>query len=297
MTGRIPDRARIRSEFSINPRLARLGVRSGHRARFLPPAAPSAHSILRRSRTGPARSAVVPGGVAFVARILPHPRRRRPPALPALPGDPLPALRTLVADRDRVYRRTLDTLIASAYDLGPDALWFPPLVETLIAVSIVYMALENIVGAATCGGAGSRPRVRPDPRLRLSFALARTCSSPAPTCSRRSYRSTSASSSANCSCSSFLPALQFLFRHGGRRAGRHRRSVGPGHPHGWHWMMERADRLLQFQFQWPALTTALLASVLRWLMLVVALAGLLWFVSLLRQRNQRRSEGEVAPTE
>ena len=39
------------------------------------------------------------------------------------------------------------TLIASAAGLGPDALWFPPLVETLIAVSILYMALENIVGA------------------------------------------------------------------------------------------------------------------------------------------------------
>jgi hypothetical protein len=66
---------------------------------------------------------------------------------------------------------------------------------------------------------------------------------------------------------------------------------------GWHWMTERADRLRQFQFQWPALTAALLASVLRWLMLVVVLAALLWFISLLRQRNQRRSEGEVAPTE
>src|SRR5207248_7313639 len=38
------------------------------------------------------------------------------------------------------------TLIASAYNMAPDALWFPPLVETLIAMSIVYMALENIVG-------------------------------------------------------------------------------------------------------------------------------------------------------
>ena len=28
---------------------------------------------------------------------------------------------------------------------GADSLWFPPLVETLIAVSIVYMAFENIV--------------------------------------------------------------------------------------------------------------------------------------------------------
>ena len=41
------------------------------------------------------------------------------------------------------------TLIASAYNLAPDALWFPPLIETLIAMSIVYMALENIVGGAT----------------------------------------------------------------------------------------------------------------------------------------------------
>ena len=41
------------------------------------------------------------------------------------------------------------TLIASAYDLAPGALWFPPLIETLIAASIVYMALEDIVGATS----------------------------------------------------------------------------------------------------------------------------------------------------
>ena len=39
------------------------------------------------------------------------------------------------------------TLIASAYGMAPDGLWFPPLIETLIAISIVYMAFENIVGA------------------------------------------------------------------------------------------------------------------------------------------------------
>ncbi len=38
------------------------------------------------------------------------------------------------------------TLIASAAGVAPDALWFPPLIEALIAVSILYMALENIVG-------------------------------------------------------------------------------------------------------------------------------------------------------
>lgn len=37
------------------------------------------------------------------------------------------------------------TLAASALELAPDGLWFPPLVETLIAGSILWMALENIV--------------------------------------------------------------------------------------------------------------------------------------------------------
>ena len=39
------------------------------------------------------------------------------------------------------------TLIASALGLAPSALWFPPLIETLIALSIVLMAFENIIGA------------------------------------------------------------------------------------------------------------------------------------------------------
>ena len=41
------------------------------------------------------------------------------------------------------------TLIASAFGVAPSVLWFPPLIETLIAASIVYMALENIVGGAS----------------------------------------------------------------------------------------------------------------------------------------------------
>ncbi len=51
------------------------------------------------------------------------------------------------------------TMAASALGYAPSALWFPPLVEMLIAVSILYMALENIVGVTgirrrwilTCG--------------------------------------------------------------------------------------------------------------------------------------------------
>ena len=37
------------------------------------------------------------------------------------------------------------TLLAAAYGLVPSAGWFPPLVETLIAASIVYMAIENVL--------------------------------------------------------------------------------------------------------------------------------------------------------
>jgi hypothetical protein len=37
------------------------------------------------------------------------------------------------------------TLVSAAYGLAPQALWFPPLVEMLIAASIFYMALENVI--------------------------------------------------------------------------------------------------------------------------------------------------------
>ncbi|HEY1329751.1 MAG TPA: HupE/UreJ family protein [Casimicrobiaceae bacterium] len=40
------------------------------------------------------------------------------------------------------------TLIGSAFGLAPTGAWFPPFVETMIAASIVYMALENIMGVA-----------------------------------------------------------------------------------------------------------------------------------------------------
>ena len=90
------------------------------------------------------------------------------------------------------------TLIGSAFDLAPAGSWFPPFVETAIAASIVYMALENIIGVEA---RAARPRhrpVRPGPRLRLLVrAAARTSSSPAPTCWCRCSRSTSASRSAS----------------------------------------------------------------------------------------------------
>ena len=60
-------------------------------------------------------------------------------------------------------------------------------------------------------------------------------------------------------------------------------------------MTERAGRLSQYQFQWPALTAALMVSALRWMMVIVVLAGLIWLVmGVLRHPPGRRAEHEAA---
>jgi hypothetical protein len=54
----------------------------------------------------------------------------------------------------------------------------------------------------------------------------------------------------------------------------------------WHWMTDRAERLAQFRFEWPAFTAAQLASLLGWLTVLVLLAGLGWLGSqILRRRG------------
>jgi hypothetical protein len=57
---------------------------------------------------------------------------------------PLRRVRTLVLVVTSFTLAHAVTLVASAYGMAPSGGWFPPLVETLIAASIVWMALENI---------------------------------------------------------------------------------------------------------------------------------------------------------
>jgi hypothetical protein len=57
---------------------------------------------------------------------------------------PLRRVRTLVLVVSSFTLAHATTLVASAYGVAPSGGWFPPLVETLIAASIVWMALENI---------------------------------------------------------------------------------------------------------------------------------------------------------
>ena len=85
------------------------------------------------------------------------------------------------------------TLIASAYNLAPDALWFPPLIETLIATSIVYMALENIVYA---GGAPPPPVPLAPARSRRPQALVAGAGTPSTQSTQSPYASASFAGSA-----------------------------------------------------------------------------------------------------
>jgi hypothetical protein len=186
------------------------------------------------------------------------------------------------------------TLVASAFGLAPEGLWFPPLVETLIAVSIVYMALENVVV--------------PQPRRRwmiafgfglvhgfgFSFALRQTLQFAG------SHLLTSLLSfNVGVELGQLLvlalvvPALNLLFRGIPERTGTIVLSALVAHT-GWHWMVERWDRLRQFRLPWPVLDAARLASATRWLMLAVIAAGLVWlWRGVLRPGVRRRVAKEV----
>ncbi len=81
----------------------------------------------------------------------------------------------------------------------------------------------------------------------------------------------------------FIPILNFLLKVIPERIGIIIISVFVGHA-AWHWMIERGERLSRFPF--PTFDPAALASLTRWLMVLVALAAIGWLVTL-RTRSRR----------
>jgi len=169
------------------------------------------------------------------------------------------------------------TLIAAAYKAGPDALWFPPLIETLIAASIVYMALENIVGAS----AASR-------RWMIAFAFGLVHGFGFSFALQETMQF--AGSHLLASLLSFnigvelgqllvllilIPLLDALFRFVvAERRGTIILSAIVAHT-GWHWMTERWERLRQYRIEWPEWN----ATALEWIITLVIIVAAVYFVS------------------
>jgi HupE/UreJ protein len=319
-----------RSRFSIQPRLARLGIRTLTVLRFLPPDGgvrgfeflgdPGLvqldplwyQTALQFVKLGFVR--IVDGAdhlLFLVVLALPFRRVR-----------PLVAIVTAFVVAHSI------ALLASASGLAPDALWFPPLVDTLTAASIVYMALENIVITVQ-----KRPQRAPSSQGENDFSAVSANSAVFSGSSlKRRWLATfgfglvhgfglslalrpalqlagshplTATLSFNVGVelglllilALLVPAFELLFRYLiGWRTGTIVLSALCGHT-AWHWMGDRWDLLRKFTFERPAIDAAFLAGALRWLMLLVVAVGLYWLVFDVLDRRRDKGSAEDLKSE
>jgi len=169
------------------------------------------------------------------------------------------------------------TLIAAAMGLAPQALWFPPLIETLIALSIVFMAFENIMGSEVAKRWMVAFGFGLVHGFGFSFALSESLQF--------------AGAHLLTSLLSFnigvefgqlfvlalvVPVLRLSFgRWLPEVAGVIVLSAVLAHT-GWHWMLDRGGALLQYNVAMPPVTGALWATALRWVMLLLIVLATLW---------------------
>lgn len=184
------------------------------------------------------------------------------------------------------------TLIGSAFGITPSVPWFPALIESLIAASIVYMALENIIGSRwerrwlVAFGFGLVHG------FGFSFALSETLQF--------------AGSHLVTSLLAFnigvelgqilliviaVPLLNAAFRLGlPERVGTIVISALLAHS-GWHWMTDRLAALGAYEFAWPAINAAFFAALMRWLMLLLIAAMVAWVMYVLYKRLMAGGSG------
>lgn len=85
-----------------------------------------------------------------------------------------------------------------------------------------------------------------------------------------------------------IPALDLAFRHVPERVATIVLSLLVGHT-AWHWLWERWERLSKFP--WPAASPEALASVVRWIIVLVLVFGFAWLLSeIIRRRKLGASE-------
>jgi hypothetical protein len=65
---------------------------------------------------------------------------------------------------------------------------------------------------------------------------------------------------------------------------------------GWHWMTDRFNTFRQYDLSLPEFTPAFIAEMLRYAMFFVALAAILWAISVFSKRGATTVESEVEST-
>jgi hypothetical protein len=170
------------------------------------------------------------------------------------------------------------TLIAASLGYAPRGLWFPPLVETLIAATILYTALENIVGhkltrrwivAFVFGLVHG---------LGFSFGLQESLQ-------LAGQHLVAALLAFNLGIefgqlavlAVAVPVLALVFRYvPSERIAIIIASAFVAHT-AWHWMLERVEVLRKFRMpEWDA---AGLAQMIRWLILGLTVTALIWLLA------------------
>jgi hypothetical protein len=280
------------SRFSINPALARLGVRTNTILRFIP--ARGAERAFEYTgdpglvhldpRWSQALWRFIQLGFAHILDGIDHLLFILCLVIPFRRIRPLIAVITSFTVAHSI------TLFASALGFAPTGLWFPPLIEVLIALSIVYMAFENIVGAKLerrwliAFGFGLVHGFGFSFALRESLQFAGTHL----VTSLLGFNIGVELGQLACLLVA-IPILNALFTYVvAERIGTILLSALVAHT-AWHWMLERITVLRQFTFHWPAFDAAFLAAAMRGLMLLLVLSGALWLMfGLYKKLNTQR---------
>ena len=177
------------------------------------------------------------------------------------------------------------TLFSAAIGYAPGALWFPPLIETLIAVSILYMALENIVVVARAPGSSLHRRWAIACAFGLvhgfgfSFALKETLQfAGAHVVTSLFAFNVGVELGQLLVIAAMVPLISLAFRFVvPERIGIIIASALAAHT-AWHWTVDRGSTL--GQYHWSLSDPAALASLVRWLMVGVALVAVMWLFRL-----------------
>ena len=169
------------------------------------------------------------------------------------------------------------TLISASFGVAPGALWFPPLIETLIALSIVYMAFENIVGVKL----EHRWMMTFGFGLIHGFGFSFLFSETLQFAGGHLFSSLLAFNIGVELGQLFvlilvIPVINLIFRLlVEERVGTILLSALLAHS-AWHWMIERGVTLNLYQIQMPVFDSLFWAAAMRWGMMFIVIIGALW---------------------